>query len=37
MCHARCHGNAEVRTSYGEVALTLRCDCECHQPSRADL
>lgn len=31
MCHARCHGNAEVRTSFGDVALTIRCDCTCHQ------
>jgi hypothetical protein len=31
LCHAHCHGNAQVRTSFGDVALTLRCDCCCHQ------
>lgn len=35
MCHAHCLGNAEVRTSFGEVALRLRCDCECHQLGEA--
>jgi hypothetical protein len=28
--HTHCSGPTEVRTCYGQVALTLRCDCPCH-------
>lgn len=35
LCHFHCHGNAQVRTSFGDIALILRCDCPCHQQDEA--